>query len=406
MNRRHFLSTAALAAAALSPTFRPATAAPRPAGAAPRPASATARRRAAIIAHTGRGNYGHGLDSVWNVFDSVELVAIADPVAAGREKAQARLGGAKGYSDYREMLATEKPDLVSVCPRHLDQRAAMVIAAAEAGCHIYTEKPFAPNLEDADRMVGAVQSAGVKLQIAHQMRCSPFLLKAVEMVRNGEIGDVQEIRGRGKEDHRVGGEDMMVLGSHICDMMRIFLGDPRWVFSHVQDAGEELAANHVRTPTEPLGPVAGRQIAAMFAFDNGVHAYFASKQTAHTHPLRFGTYIYGSQGVIFVPNAIYPDGQPWMLRSAAWVPESGAVWEPIAVNPSIPFQAKGYDIANGLMVLDLFEAIEKDRKPACSEIDGRWSIEMISGIYRSQIERKPLEFPLADRRWPLADWAK
>jgi predicted dehydrogenase len=412
MNRRDFLSAAALAALPGKATgpgkvtvFRGATVFGGASAAFTAASAAGPRRRAAILAHTGRGNYGHGLDSVWKIFDAVELVAIADPDRAGREKAQARLGVAKGYADYREMLAREKPELVSVCPRHLDQRAAMILAAAQAGCHIYTEKPFAPNLEAADRMVAAVRSAGVKLQIAHQMRCSPFLLRAVEMVRNGEIGDLQEIRGRGKEDHRVGGEDMMVLGSHICDVMRIFLGDPRWVFAHVQQDGEELAAKHVRSPTEPLGPVAGRQIAAMFAFDNGVHAYFASKQTAHTHALRFGTYIYGSQGVIFVPNAIYPDGQPWILRSAAWVPEGGAKWEPIPVEPKIPFQAQGYDIANGLMVLDLFDAIEKDRKPVCSEIDGRWTIEMIAGIYRSQIEGKPVEFPLADRRWPLVSLA-
>jgi predicted dehydrogenase len=404
MNRRQFLSSAALAATVLGPAERPANAAPQAAAPNPRPAT-SARHRAVIIAHTGRGNYGHGVDSVWNVIDSVEIVAIADPVDAGREKAMARLGVTKGYADYREMLAREKPDFASVCPRHLDQRTQMVIAAAEAGCHIYTEKPFAPDLEAADRMVRAVQAAGIKLQIAHQMRCSPFLLKAVAMVRNGEIGDIQEIRGRGKEDHRAGGEDMMVLGSHICDVMRIFLGDPQWVFSHVQDAGEELAAGHVRTPTEPLGPVAGRQIAAMFAFDNGVHAYFASKQTEQTHPLRFGTYIYGSQGVIFLPNAIYPDGQPWILRSAAWVPENGANWEPIAVPPQNPFRASGYDIANGLMVLDLLDAIEKNRKPACNEIDGRWTIEMISGIYRSQMEGKPVRFPLANRRWPLSDLA-
>ncbi len=382
MDRRQFLSYTALAAAG------------RLSGAAP-------RRRAAIIAHTGRGNYGHGLDTVWNAVDSVELVALADPQAIGREGAQARLGVAKGYADYREMLATEKPDLVSVCPRHLDQRAEMLTAAAEAGCHIYQEKPFAPNLADADRIVKAVQAAGIKLQIAHQMRLSPFLLKTVELVRRGEIGDIQEVRGRGKEDHRAGGEDLMVLGSHICDVMRIFLGDPKWVFAHVEDKGEELAASQVRTPTEPLGPVAGRQIAAMFAFDGGVHGYFSSKETADTHPLRFGTYIYGSKGVIFLPNAIYPNGQPWILRTPAWVPEGGARWEPIAFEQSESNENAGYDVANKLMVLDLLDAIDNNRKPACNEIDGLWTIEMISGIYRSQIEGKPVTFPLADRRWPL-----
>jgi predicted dehydrogenase len=221
------------------------------------------------------------------------------------------------------------------------------------------------------------------------------------MVRRGEIGDIQEIRGRGKEDHRAGGEDLMVLGSHICDVMRIFLGDPKWVFAHVQDEGEELAAAHVRTATEPLGPEAGRQIAAMFAFEGGEHGSFSSKDTEHTHPWRFGTYLYGSKGVIFLPNAIYPNGQPWILRSAGWVPEGGVTWEPISLDRSDSHEDEGYDVANKLMVLDLLDAIDKDRKTACNEIDGRWTIEMISGIYRSQIEGKPVTFPLADRSWPL-----
>jgi hypothetical protein len=105
--------------------------------------------------------------------------------------------------------------------------------------------------------------------------------------------------------------------------------------------------------------------------------------------------------VIFLPNAIYPDGQPWILRTPAWVPEGGAQWEPIPMEQKIPFEAEGIDLANGLMVLDLLDAVEKDRKPACSEIDGRWTIEMISGIYRSQIEGKPVMLPQADRGWPL-----
>ncbi len=397
MDRREFLSAAAFSVTTHGVAGR--------AAAAPQKANAP-RRRAAIIAHTGRGDYGHGLDTVWKVFDSIELVALADPDRAGREGAQARLGVAKGYADYREMLAREKPDLVSVCPRHLDQRAEMVVAAAQAGCHIYLEKSFAPNLEDADRMVRAVQASGVKLQIAHQMRCTPFLLTAARKVRDGEIGDVQEVRGRGKEDRRAGGEDMIVLGSHICDVMRSFLGDPHWAFAHVQDGGDDLAAEHIRTPSEPVGTVAGRQVAGMFAFDNGVHSYFASKQTADTHPLRFGTYIYGSKGVLFLANAVYPKGQLWILRSPAWVPVDGAQWEQVEVEAEIPFEAEGHDIANGLMVHDLLEAIDHDRKPACSEIDGRWTVEMIAGIYRSQIEGRPVNLPLVDRSWPLDSLAR
>ena len=91
----------------------------------------------------------------------------------------------------------------------------------------------------------------MKLQIAHQMRTAPHTQRAKAIVDAGEIGPIQEVRVRGKEDRRAGGEDMMVLGSHLFDMMRYFLGDPRWVVSHVTTDGEEMTAKHVRKPTEP-----------------------------------------------------------------------------------------------------------------------------------------------------------
>ena len=356
---------------------------------------------AAVIGHTGRGNYGHGLDTVWGALPQVEVIAVADPDEKGRAAARTRTGAARSYADYREMLAKEKPDIVSVGPRHMDQRVEMVTAAADAGAHIYCEKAFAEDLEDADKMVAAVQRAGVKLQLAHQMRGSPFAREVVRMVRAGEIGVIQEVRGRGKEDSRAGGEDLMVLGSHILDVFRMLLGDPKWVFSHVTQDGRELEPK-MRTPTrEPVGPTAGREIAAQFAFADGVHAYFASKQNDETHANRFGVHIYGSKGVIYLPNAIYPAGQPWILRSPAWLPDEEHRWEPIEVRFTPPVAAEDRNLANALMALDLLEAIEKDRKPACSEEDGRWTIEMISGIYGSQLAGRPLKLPLAERRHPL-----
>jgi predicted dehydrogenase len=365
----------------------------------------TRKYRAAVIGHTGHGNYGHGLDTVWNAFDFVEVVAVADPDDAGRAKAMPANGAKRGYRDYREMLEKEKPDVVSIGPRWLDQRVDMVGAAAEAGAHIYLEKAFARDLAEADQLVRAVRKNKVKLQIAHQMRGSPFARAVKDMLDRGELGTVQEIRIRGKEDRRAGGEDLMVLGSHVCDLTRMFLGDPKWVFAHVTQDGAEMSAGHVGQASEPLGPIAGNQIAAMFAFDNGVHAYFGSKASGQTHPLRFGTYIHGSKAVVFVPNAIYPDGQPYILRSASWLPLDGNAWEKVPAKEDIPgvpmIRGEGRQIANALMVLDLFEAIETGKKPFCSEIDGRWTIEMISGIYQSQKTGGAVRFPLAERRHPL-----
>ncbi|MBM3784828.1 MAG: Gfo/Idh/MocA family oxidoreductase [Acidobacteria bacterium] len=200
------------------------------------------RYKVAVIGHTGKGNYGHGIDTVWRELPNMELVAVADASEAGLAAAGKRLGVARTYGDYREMLRKEKPEIVGIGPRWMDQRVEMVTAVAEAGAHIYMEKPFALTLSDADRMVDAVRRNKVKLQVAHQMRTSPFAVRAKAMVDAGEIGEVQEIRTRGKEDRRAGGEDMMVLGSHLCDMMRFFLGNPEWTVAHVTTNGARSAA--------------------------------------------------------------------------------------------------------------------------------------------------------------------
>src|SRR5690606_35236183 len=136
-------------------------------------------RRAAVIGHTGRGNYGHGLDTVWSAFPEIEVVAVADPDEHGRAAAKQRCQAARAYADYGEMLRTEKPDIVSIGPRHMDQRLEMLTAAAEVGAHVFQEKAFAWDLEEADKMVAVVQKAGIKLQLAHQMRRSPYVLRVI-----------------------------------------------------------------------------------------------------------------------------------------------------------------------------------------------------------------------------------
>ena len=371
-------------------------------------AAAGDKLRVAVIGHTGRGDYGHGLDRVWTVVDNVEIIAVADPDPAGREQARQRLGAARAYEDYRLLLDREKPDVVSLCPRWMDQREAMVIAAAEARCHIYCEKAFAATLDEADRMVEAVRRNGVKLQLAHQMRRSPYLLEVKRLLDAGELGDIQEVRTRGKEDRRAGGEDMMVLGSHLFDVMRALLGDPRSVHARVTEDGEPIGPEHVRRGTEPIGPIAGREIAAQFDFGRGLFGYFASKRNSGNHPdleiarrtsgVRFGTMIYGSRGMIHLPNAIYPqNAEAKILRSPSWVPAAGVEWEPIPVEHDRRFEGQSTMVANVRMVEDLLAAVRDDREPACSERAGRWTTEMITGVYHSEVAGGTIDLPQHER---------
>src|SRR6266496_1901755 len=98
--------------------------------------------RIAVIGSTGRGNYGHGLDVVWLQIPNAQIVAVADDNEAGRTAAQKRLGAKNAYADYRQMLQKERPQIVSVATRWLDQHRDMVIACAEGGASIFLEKPI------------------------------------------------------------------------------------------------------------------------------------------------------------------------------------------------------------------------------------------------------------------------
>ena len=313
MNRRHFITSTA-----------GAWAASRLAGNTANLYSANKKYRAAVIGHTGVGGYGHGWDTAFNPFDTIDVVAVADPDDTGRKEVMSHTGAKQGYRDYREMLRKENPDLVAICPHALDHRLEMVTAAAESGAHILMEKPFARDLVEADAMVKAIRKSGVKVQVGLVTATLPMTRRVLQMVRQGEIGVLQEIRARGKEDRRAGGEDLIVLGCHLMHLLRMFAGNPQWVFAHVTDHESELKPSHIREKQGPgsMGSLAGDQIAAMFYLGQGVHAYFGSKVNDVKTGRRFGIYLYGSQGVIYLPTV---EGAA-ILRSPNW--HSGA-WEPI-----------------------------------------------------------------------------
>src|SRR6266702_1253040 len=98
--------------------------------------------RVGIIGSTQRGGYGHGMDTAFKDAELFEIVALADDDPAGLAATGKRLGLTKLYASYRDLLAREKPDIVGIGPRWVSDRVAMVTAAAEAGSHIFLEKPL------------------------------------------------------------------------------------------------------------------------------------------------------------------------------------------------------------------------------------------------------------------------
>ena len=116
----------------------------------------------------------------------------------------------------------------------------MVTAAASRGIHVYMEKPFCRTLAEADEIVQVCEANRVKLAIAFQTRYSPIVSVIHGLLDNGAIGDVLEVRGRGKEDARAGGTDLMVLGSMIARIGEQF-STLRGNFGWISDINRQLA---------------------------------------------------------------------------------------------------------------------------------------------------------------------
>lgn len=358
--------------------------------------------RVAVIGRTGKGNYGHGLDTVWLNNDRAEIVAVADEDEKGRAAAAQRLKAPKAYADYKEMLAKEKPQIVSVADRFLDMHRDMVVACAEAGASMFLEKPLCRTLQEADEMVAACEKHHVKVAIAHQTRYSPRIKVIQQLLKDGKLGDLIELRGRGKEDPRGGGQDLMVLGTHVLDLMRLFAGDARWCFARIWQDGKKALPGDVRQGGEGMGPIQGDRIAATYGFDNGVTGTFGTLKAKDGVGKRFGLFLCGTKGVIHMGTGSLPAVS--YLDDPSWLPAGKPAWQPVTsagIAQPEPLQTTGMDLGNKLIVADLMDAIEKDRQPLGSIYDGRASLEMILAVYESHKLDKPVELPLKNRRHPL-----
>ncbi len=396
LNRRQFLaaSGSALAAARLASPFTVTAAAAR-------------NWHVAVIGHTQRGDYGHGLDVMWQRIPRTEITAVADADATGLAAARKRLGGVQGFSDYRKMLTETKPDIVSIAPRHVDQHHAMCHAAIVAGARgIYIEKPFCRTPREADEIVAACADKNVKLAVAHRNRYHPVLPVIKQQLAAGAIGTLLEIRARGKEDTRSGAQDLWVLGSHLLDLAASLAGPPTACSAMLYQNSKPCSREDIREGDEGIGPIAGNAVHARFEMADGAALFFDSIQNRGDKASRFGLQFIGTTGLIH----LRPDQEAFAhLRRGN--PHNPAA----ATDPWVPITSAGIDRSETIADLatriashqaageDLIEAIEQNRAPLCDAAAGRTTIEMLCAVFESHRRGGArVTLPLQTRDHPLS----
>ncbi len=150
-----------------------------------------------------------------------------------------RWGWIESSADWKSVVQSDAVDVVDICTPGASH-AEIAIAAAKAGKHVFCEKPLANSLQDAQEMLVAVRSAGVKHMVNFSYRRCPAIALAKQMIDAGEIGEIRHWRATYLQDWLVDPEFPMNwrmrkesagsgahgdLGAHSIDMARYLVGE-------------------------------------------------------------------------------------------------------------------------------------------------------------------------------------
>ncbi|MEN9814064.1 MAG: putative oxidoreductase YcjS [Verrucomicrobiota bacterium] len=350
-----------------------------------------------VIGHTGQGNYGHGEDTVWLKIPQTKIIAVADADPKGLAEAAKRLGGVQAYADYKVMLVSAKPDIAAICSRHIHEHRDMIVAAIEAGVKgIYIEKPFVRTLAEADEIVKLCADKGVRLAIAHRNRYHPVVDVVKKLVASGEIGELKEVRVRGKQDQRGGGLDLWVLGGHGFNLATLFTGPAISCEATIHVEGRPATKADIRPGDEGVGLIVGDEIHARYETKSGIPLYFDSKKGKPAKGTPFGARLIGTNGVI----SLQIDEEPLAILE-----RDGKKTPITTAGIGQPEPIKDIRLINGGhhgAIRDLLAAIAEKREPLCGPEAGLETVELTLGVFTSfAAGGKKVTLPLADRQHPL-----
>jgi len=167
-----------------------------------------------------------------NSVAEADFVAVADMDAALAHDTAARFGAAADYSDYHKLLARQDIDAVVIAtPTHTHPE--VIIAAAQAGKHIFSEKPLALSLDACENAITSVEAAGVKFQLGFMRRYDPGYAMAKKKIEAGVIGSPVMFKSVGRDPKRTtlefarrenSGGLIADMGVHDFDLARWLMG--------------------------------------------------------------------------------------------------------------------------------------------------------------------------------------
>ncbi len=221
--------------------------------------------------------------------DLVEITAVCDIKPEKAEMIAKEYGVPKTYTDYKEMLAAEKPDAVDLCvPNYL--HSVMAVHALERGFHVFSEKPDAVSVEEVLKMQTAAEQSGKTLMVMRNNRYRQTAVFAKKYIADGKMGEIYAARcgwqrrrgipGKGgwfTTKAQSGGGPLIDLGVHMIDLAIWLMGNPvpaavsGCTYSKFSDLGDVSDSVHSMFGEQDKNGVFDVEDLAMgfIRFDNG-----------------------------------------------------------------------------------------------------------------------------------------
>jgi myo-inositol 2-dehydrogenase/D-chiro-inositol 1-dehydrogenase len=302
-----------------------------------------------------------------------KIMAVADVNHEAAQLLAAHCGIPKVAASGTEILTDPAIDAVLICSS-TDTHADLIVAAAEAGKHIFCEKPIAHSLEQIDRSLAAVKKAGVQLQIGFNRRFDANFARVRNAVVSGEIGkpSLMHIISRDPGPPpisyiKVSGGMFMDMTIHDFDMARFLIGD---------EVEEIYTAGGVTVDPE-IGKAGDLDTALIvMRFRNGVIGTIDNcRKAVYGYDQRVE--ILGSEGKIETGNC-YPN--------QAVVSSGKSVYTDLPLN----FFMERYTESFAAELQSFTQSVLENRQTAVTGIDGRIPVVMALAARKSYDEHRPV----------------
>ena len=325
--------------------------------------------------------------------NGLDVVAVSDVLTEklDEKKQKFNLGDStKTYTDYREMLTKERPELVAICTES-GKHAAIALDCIDAGCHVIIEKPIALSLADADEIIRQAKEKGVKVCANHQNRFNKAIQKIRGALENKRFGKMfygtahirwcrdknyytqAPWRGTWEQD----GGALMNQCIHNIDLLRWMMGDE---IDEVVGMTDRL--NHPYIDCEDLG-------IALVKFSNGSYGIIEGTTDVYPQNLEETIYLFGEKGTVKAGGQSVNLLEEWRFSDALDNPEK-VLRECSEAPPNI------YGFGHTALYADMIDAIQNNREPYVNGEAGRRALELVLAIYKSATEGRPVKLPLKD----------